>query len=290
MAKKVTAGLIGAALAIGWLFTAYLPFPIFAIIYAVVATLGVYEIEHALGVRNKLMLALPMLFTAGMVLYANFATKIQLPLLPILAVYFVVLLTIVVIRHEELEFKAVASSIFASVWLSLGFGTLLLLRDAATTWPTLFSRNAYGMFFVLLAFFCSWLTDAFAYFAGSFFGKHKMCPKISPHKTIEGAVGGVVCNTLLCVGFLALMRHFFQLEIGYIFTITIAIVLSTISIFGDLAASVIKRQSGIKDFGNLIPGTGGMMDRFDSSMFVFPLLYAIVYTLCTYGASSFIFS
>lgn len=290
MAKKVTAGLIGLVLVLVWLLTSFLTFPFFVLVFAAVSALGVYEIEHALGIRSKAILIPTMLFTAGMTFYAHYATAVSLPLLPVVSVYFVILLTILVIRHEKLEFKATAAAIFASLWLACGFASFILLRDAYKAWPKLFTGKPYGVFFMLLAFFCSWLTDALAYFSGSFFGKHKMCPKISPNKTIEGAVGGVLGNTLLSVVMLALLRRFFSVQIGYVFTVVVTLLLSTVSIFGDLAASVIKRQSGIKDFGNLIPGTGGMMDRFDSSMFVFPLLYAIVSTLCNNGGENFIFT
>ena len=89
---------------------------------------------------------------------------------------------------------------------------------------------------------------------------------------------------------LFIFRYFFHIEVGYIFTAIMTILLSVISIFGDLAASVVKRQNGIKDFGNLLPGTGGVMDRFDSSMFVIPLLYITVQTLINYNLGHFIFN
>lgn len=111
-------------------------------------------------------------------------------------------------------------------------------------------------------------TDIFAYFTGVFLGKHKMAPHLSPKKTWEGAIGGIIGCTLLCWGFgMIFCREF----VG---TCTIIGLLGApVSMFGDLTASAYKRKMGIKDYGNLIPGHGGIMDRFDSILFTAPFVY-----------------
>ena len=121
---------------------------------------------------------------------------------------------------------------------------------------------------IWLIFLTAFGTDIFAYFTGYAIGKHKLCPTISPKKTIEGAVGGTVGSVLLCFLF------------GYFFApqyLTHCMVMglggAIISQFGDLTASIFKRRMGIKDYGNLIPGHGGIMDRFDSILFTAPLVY-----------------
>ncbi len=122
------------------------------------------------------------------------------------------------------------------------------------------------------------MTDTCAYFVGSKFGKHKMTPKISPKKSWEGAVGGVagavIVNLLIFLIFNMVIKE--RLLLPYWAVILITVVLAVISMFGDLSASVIKRNYGAKDFGKLIPGHGGVMDRFDSCIFVLPTLYFIV--------------
>ena len=115
-------------------------------------------------------------------------------------------------------------------------------------------------------------------FFGKIFGKHKLCPKISPKKTVEGAIGGivgaVVSNVVL---FTVFDRCFFTVHtIGYGWVILVSLALAVIGICGDLTASVIKRNFGVKDFGNLFPGHGGVMDRFDSALFVLTMLYAFI--------------
>lgn len=122
-----------------------------------------------------------------------------------------------------------------------------------------YSQN---MYLAMLVFVISFATDIFAYFAGRLFGKHKLIPKISPNKTIEGSVGGVIGSALLCVLFLMLVK------IPVLPMLPICIGGSIIAQLGDLFASAIKRYCGIKDFGKLIPGHGGVLDRFDSVMFV----------------------
>ncbi len=291
MSKKVVPALIALVIALAWLCSAFVPFPVFAIIVGIVAAIAVYEVENAIGMKFKPIQIITMLYAAAGPIVANFINKINFPFAAVTTLFVVTILILMVIKHDKNKFQTVATSVFASICLSYGFSTVVLIRDLYTTYADVFSnKKPYAVFFLLLSFFCAWMTDAMAFFAGSFFGKHKMCPNISPNKTIEGAIGGVLSNAILTLVLLTIFRHFFDVQVGYLFTALVSIVLSVVSIFGDLAASVIKRQSGIKDFGNLIPGTGGIMDRFDSALFVLPLLYGIIKVCIENGASNFIFS
>lgn len=290
MSKKVIPALIALVLALVWLSLSFVSFPVFAIIVGILAAIGVYEVEKSLGVTNKVFMAITLIFTAVGPVLTHFNGQLTVPTTALLCVYIIAILTMLVIRHETMEFKATAASTLISICLQYGFSCIVYLRDIYKLDANVFEgKKSYGMFFLLFAFFCSWMTDSMAFFAGSFFGKHKMHPKISPNKTIEGAIGGVAGNALLSLVMLAVFRHFFDIKVGFIFTACVAVVLSVISIFGDLAASVVKRQNGIKDFGNLIPGTGGIMDRFDSCLFVMPLLYSIISILNQYDAIDLIF-
>ncbi len=121
---------------------------------------------------------------------------------------------------------------------------------------------------VWLIFLTAFGTDILAYFTGYFFGKHKLCPKISPKKTIEGSIGGISGSVILCAAF-----GYFFFEKLLLHCIAIGILGGIISQFGDLTASIFKRKMGIKDYGNLIPGHGGILDRFDSVLFTAPMVY-----------------
>ena len=138
----------------------------------------------------------------------------------------------------------------------------------------------HGEYLYLLVFICAWVTDSFAYFTGRFLGRHKLIPAVSPKKTVEGAIGGIV----FCIGGVVLycfiLDKFFitQSNANYIVLIVSAFFMSVVSQLGDLIMSVIKRHYGIKDYGKLLPGHGGILDRFDSVMAVSVMLAFI----CTY--------
>lgn len=125
----------------------------------------------------------------------------------------------------------------------------------------------YGLL-VWLIFLTAFGTDIMAYFTGYFLGKHKLCPKISPKKTIEGSIGGILGSVILS----ALFGYFFFERI-LVHCVIIGVLGGIVSQFGDLTASVFKRKMGIKDYGNLIPGHGGILDRFDSVLFTAPMVY-----------------
>lgn len=125
----------------------------------------------------------------------------------------------------------------------------------------------YGIL-VWLIFLTAFGTDIMAYFSGYAFGKHKLCPKISPKKTIEGSIGGTLGSVVLCgiFGYLVMPRLL-------VHCLIIGVLGAIVSQFGDLTASIFKRKMGIKDYGNLIPGHGGILDRFDSVLFTAPIIY-----------------
>lgn len=148
--------------------------------------------------------------------------------------------------------------------------------------PTLFSfikkvmmleNGRILIWYVILGAFAS---DTFAYFIGCKFGKNKLCPTISPKKTVEGSLGGVLGVILSYVVLTTIGNIYFNFNMNVVYWILIAIVASIVGQMGDLTASAIKRYCGIKDFGNLIPGHGGILDRFDSLMFVAPIVYIFI--------------
>lgn len=135
---------------------------------------------------------------------------------------------------------------------------------------------SHGFYLVWLVFLCSWGSDTCAYCVGVLFGKHKMAPKLSPKKSVEGAVGGVVGAALLFGLYTQYVINPFSAEAGqldWVVSMTLGAVGALVSMIGDLAASAIKRDHDIKDYGTLIPGHGGIMDRFDSVIVAAPLIF-----------------
>lgn len=135
----------------------------------------------------------------------------------------------------------------------------------------------YGVYLVWMIFISSWISDTCAYLVGVLMGKHKLVPQLSPKKTIEGSIGGILGSALVgaLFGFFLLDKTFGVNQFGVMLAI-IGAIGSVISQVGDLAASAIKRNHDIKDYGNLIPGHGGIMDRFDSVIFTAPMIYFLV--------------
>jgi phosphatidate cytidylyltransferase len=147
------------------------------------------------------------------------------------------------------------------------FAFHVVLVDIGTPFPIL-------KWLIVISAFGS---DIFAYFTGMLIGKHKLCPDLSPKKTVEGAVGGVIGSALLS----ALFGVFFAKDL-MVHCVLIGLIASPVSMLGDLTASAYKRRMNIKDYGNLIPGHGGIMDRFDSVLFTAPFVYYYIQIVLVY--------
>lgn len=183
-----------------------------------------------------------------------------------LFVYFCALFCELLAAHTELRFAAVCVALFSGFVYPFLIGALVRLRGMDG-----------GKFYILVAFLLSMVADSGAYFVGRACGKHKLAPIVSPKKTVEGAVGGVVCNIVsLCLYTLLLNKCFGFTQVNYFYAAIYGVLGAVASIVGDLTLSVVKRQVGIKDYGNLIPGHGGILDRFDSTMLVAPLTELLI--------------
>ncbi len=153
---------------------------------------------------------------------------------------------------------------------------------AALVLPVLYGAVVYlramerGLFYLILTLLCCFGTDTAAYFTGMALGRHKLAPRISPKKTVEGFVGGVVFNAILFVGFGLMVSHFYDIKASLWALALLGLCGGAVDQFGDLSVSMFKRKFEIKDFGNILPGHGGVLDRFDSLLFVAPFLYLFV--------------
>ncbi len=186
----------------------------------------------------------------------------------VLQMFAVVLIFATCIIFKQYDYESIFSSIFCLYYPQLFFVFLymiLFVESPAGVWNMELSR-----LILLVAFGCSCMTDICAYFTGSLVGKTPLCKHISPKKTVEGAAGGLV-GGIVGVEIVALI--FDQGRVHLIEYAIFAFVLSIFAQLGDLAASVVKRRYGVKDFGSVIPGHGGFLDRMDSTLFILPLVY-----------------
>jgi phosphatidate cytidylyltransferase len=137
----------------------------------------------------------------------------------------------------------------------------------------------HGRFLVVAPFVMAFMPDTGAYLIGCAFGKHKLCPLISPKKTVEGLFGGFLGGIVGMIVYGLVLQYFFGFTVNYLFAVLYGVLGAGFATFGDLMFSVIKRQTGIKDYGKLLPGHGGILDRFDSVTIVAPLAEVLLLIL-----------
>lgn len=186
-----------------------------------------------------------------------------------------VLLLAMLQGYAYTTFEDVAVSVFAGALVPFGFSVFIRLRD-------MFQIEQFGIYLIFYGLICALATDSGAQLAGMAFGKHKMSPNISPKKTVEGAIGGLIFSLILNAVAIILYNRLADFKMDeFAVTVLLAACLpvSFLGMMGDLSASVLKRNFGVKDFGKIFPGHGGVMDRFDSSMFTLPVTYALALTV-----------
>lgn len=178
-------------------------------------------------------------------------------------------MSITVFLHGKVKYSDVLSSGFFVLYVVFSMSFIARLR------------LDYGLPAMLLVFVCAWLTDTGAYFTGCFLGKHKLIEHVSPKKTIEGSIGGIIVCIISCIVYKLVIVNLKMTftgaeDITYIHIAIIGLVSSILSQLGDLVASAIKRDCDIKDYGWIFPGHGGFMDRFDSVMYIAPVIYLLL--------------
>ena len=235
---------------------------IFSAVIAVVTFMCLFEMFRCMGLHKNIALTLPV-YIAGAAfpflqkMLADMALVIMIAFI-FASVYLIYLFALVIWSHGKLAYQNACSSFLTSLYIVMALNMVIYIRNFGET----------GKYLYLLIFFGAWMTDIFAYFTGVFFGKHKLIEDVSPKKTIEGSIGGTVFCAISFVVFGIIMDSFFGAEANLIFLAISGIVMAVISQIGDLIMSVIKRHYGIKDYGKIFPGHGGMLDRLDSILAV----------------------
>ena len=248
---------------------------VFPIAIAVCAAIGCYEMFSCIGLKKNILLAVPVYIAAfcmpilKRLISGESFMRFALCTAGVIAVY---MLGIAVFQNKKVSVTDIGLAFSACFYIILAFVGIVYLHDSID----------HGKYIYLLVFICAWTTDIFAYFTGRFFGKHKLIPEVSPKKTVEGAIGGVVFCAAATVIFGLIIVKFFNpdgsISANYVALAISGVFISVVSQLGDLIMSLIKRHYGIKDYGKLFPGHGGILDRFDSVMAVTVMLTFI----CTY--------
>ena len=186
----------------------------------------------------------------------------------IIILYIIVLMTVMVLTYPKYKVEQILATFFGFFYVVVMLSFIYQVRMLPL-----------GAFTVWLIFICSWGSDTSAYCAGMTLGKRKLAPVLSPKKSVEGAIGGVLGAALLGFLYALAINHFAAVEVGLVSFAIIGAIGSVISQIGDLAASAFKRYYDIKDYGSLIPGHGGILDRFDSVIFTAPVIFILVNVL-----------
>ena len=286
ISAAVIIAIVGAFLVLGFTVSPY--FITAFLIFLSVA--GAYELLHrAAGIESRLAYIGGMIATGLMTLFSDinvmkfmrkcaektFADKIYIARLfkaagymgrlYVSVAFFLFAAFVILAKHKEFDLaKTVTFAAFPKV-LSLGFSCMGRLVEG---------KNGVYHLFLLVTFAC--ICDTGAYFVGVFAGKHKLCPEISPKKTVEGAIGGIVSTVVVTVIIVLIFNSREPMSLRKIIsTVILSMPLSIIGMAGDLFASQIKRSVGLKDYSDLIPGHGGILDRFDSMLLIAPAFYML---------------
>lgn len=229
---------------------------------AAMAGVGVYELFNMKGLEIKslegvLAILASVLLVLPKATWFNFLpdTVTNITLFYLIVMF---ILMVPVFSKNSYTFDDAAFPVLVSLYVGFGFQNFILARESGVT-------------VLMFALLVVWSTDIGAYFCGMKFGKNKLAPHISPNKTIEGAIGGIICAVIVAVIYLLVWPMNYSLLV----MLPLTAVFSVVGQMGDLVQSAYKRHYGVKDSGNILPGHGGILDRFDSLLFVFPLMHLV---------------
>ncbi len=230
----------------------------------VFGVISCHEMKNALKKLNRnIVEVIPMAFIVASSLAIYF--KLDMIYLIAFAALLIMSAFVVCMRDEKRTAQDALATLATLVYPAIPFiGVIYVCSLPSYSWVVIF----------LTGFLSAVLCDTFALFGGMAFGKHKLAPVISPNKTVEGSISGTVVTTLISIGVWFLLKDYINYSL-LTFVITVA-VCTVVAQIGDLSASFIKREAGIKDFGNFIPGHGGALDRIDSMMFSIPTAYILL--------------
>ena len=243
----------------------FLPPVCLSVFVALIALISVYELLwRSKIVTNKVLVAIAYIMALAVIVWAHFGYNATY-ILPGIFVFVLLLFVSWMVNQNTTEFKQVTATVFGACIIPLFLSAILGIM-----------KNEMGIYLIIIPFMAAWMTDTGAYFTGYFFGKHKLAPTISPKKTVEGAIGGVIVCVLSFIIYGVIMEKCFGLSADYLMLALTGLVLSPIAQIGDLSLSIIKREYNIKDYGVIFPGHGGILDRFDSVLFTAPATLTIL--------------
>lgn len=265
--------------------------PVFEVIVGAITIIAIHEIFNAFSFdKNQLHIFILFIPYTFLVMFSH-QPLLRALLIPATFLFILYLACCLLKHNQTLSVQKLGGMMMFSTIILITFYSLVFLKHQVA--------NPYeAIYLIMMVLCCAWGGDTSAYFAGRFLGKHKLAPIISPHKTVEGAIGGVIGSgviSVLCTVVAQAVTGTFDGNtacplltllskgaICYVIIFVVGMASSVLGILGDLFASVVKRQCGIKDYGTIFPGHGGILDRFDSVMFIAPVMAILVWYATTY--------
>ncbi len=255
MLKRIVSAVIGLPFLLAVIIAGEIPL---FIAFLVISLIALREFYNACKNKFTPMEIVGYIGSVIILTVINFALQLSY-IFMLFSMLVIILNTMKLIYNNKYNFVDISITLYSLIYIPFLLGHVLLIFKQPNN------------IVIWLVFITAWGTDTLAYFSGYLFGKKKLCPSISPKKTVEGAIGGTLGSMVISLvfGYLFLRNHLFVVAL-------IGILGSTAAQVGDLSASLIKRYLGIKDFGDIMPGHGGILDRFDSILFTAPTIYYIL--------------
>lgn len=268
MLKRTITGALLVAVALAFFFLRTLNTSFFHIAISLIAIVGTIEVNQIMGDKTTALQKIISSIASVFVCLAFFAFELTGALVA-LAVFFIILFFIPVFMRGAIPFESLAYSIFSLIYPTALLIPLMLMNNLGDI----------SLFALVLTFVISPVADVFAYLVGRTFKGKKLCPEISPKKTISGAIGGLIGAMIAGVVLFAIFKNSFVYHLslnGYIYFAIVGLIGGVLTEIGDLVESYLKRSFGVKDSGKIFPGHGGMLDRFDGFIFASIFLYFVV--------------
>jgi phosphatidate cytidylyltransferase len=259
MMQRILTAILAAAIFLPFVILGGIPFTIFIYLLATIALFELLRMKKISlmtfpGVLS-VMLIWVLLFPSTRI---DVLTEVQITKVEVALLAVLFLLSYTVITKNKFTFDDAAFVILATIYIGIGFYYFIETSEK-------------GIHYLFFAMFVIWATDSGAYFVGRALGKRKLWPEISPNKTVEGSIGGVICALVIA----AIFQIFFPINDSFLKMTLITILLSIFGQMGDLVESALKRHYAVKDSGSILPGHGGILDRFDSLLFVLPIFHLL---------------
>lgn len=228
---------------------------------SVLSMIAVHEVLWSTGFVKNAKLSAYSIILAGLIPFWTYIGQGTLSALCVLFIYFTMVFIEAISSHYTVTLEKMGGAFFFATLIPYFLSSFIRLDQMEN-----------GKFLILTPLVAAFMSDSFALFGGILFGKHKLAPALSPKKTIEGSISGLLFAGICMVIYGLVMQFAFQLQVNYLLLALYGLLGSLVSQLGDLSFSYIKRQYGLKDFGNIFPGHGGVLDRFDSVIFCAPLI------------------